>query len=427
MGKPERIKISDGIDLCFIKADRFKTGKISVVIALPLDGDIAAQAVLPFILRRSCRKYPDFTALSRRLDYLYGAVTETSVEKLGEAHIIRMAIVSIDDRFSLDGESVSKDAAELLFDMIFDPKLENGMFCKEDVEIEKRLLLERKITENDDKRAYALKRCCEIMCENESFGKSRFGADDEIKSLTPERVYAAWQRVLKSSIIRVTAVGSGNKDDICSVLNERFDGIKRCPEKPVTAFLPSAGDLKYMTETQEVKQGKLVLGFRAGMTDRDDYYPGMTVMADIFGGGTYSKLFSVVREKMSLCYYCSARLDRYKGLMFVQSGIETANEEKAKAAILDQLEEMKKGNFSDDDFRSSILAANESLRSFNDSPDVLCSWYSNQLLLDTFETPEERMAKTATITRDDVVRAANNITLDTIFMLAGTGDETDDD
>lgn len=45
-------------------------------------------------------------------------------------------------------------------------------------------------------------------------------------------------------------------------------------------------------------------------------------MTDVFGGGPYSRLFMNVREKLSLCYYCSARLIRGKGIIVIQSGIE---------------------------------------------------------------------------------------------------------
>ena len=82
-----------------------------------------------------------------------------------------MSIGAIDDRFAIDGESVAESAVALLFDLIFEPKLENGMFTKADVDIEKRLLAERMMSEQDDKRVYAQLKCQELMCSEEAFGK----------------------------------------------------------------------------------------------------------------------------------------------------------------------------------------------------------------------------------------------------------------
>ena len=69
------------------------------------------------------------------------------------------------------------------------------------------------------------------------------------------------------------------------------------------------------------------------------------LMTAMFGGTPHSKLFLNVREKMSLCYYCAARYNSNKGIMTVESGVETQNIEAAKNEILNQLEEMKRGNF----------------------------------------------------------------------------------
>ena len=423
MEKPVLKTIADSVSVCHVKTDRFKTSKISVSMAMPLDGDISAKAILPYILRRSCKKFPTFSSLNGRLDELYGASLGVSVSKYGEAQVLALTVTSIDDRFSLNSESVSADAAELLTDLIFEPNFdENGCFKKEDVEAEKRLLIERMISEDDDKRVYAVKRCQEIMCENEVFGKNRFGTKEEIESLTPERVYAAWQEVIRGAIIRIVSVSSSSAEEMCNLFSERFEKPDRKPCTVKTQFIPTANETKYKSEQQKLKQGILVMGFRCCMTAKGEFDPAMTIMADIFGGGTYSKLFANVREKMSLCYYCSARFNRNKGIMIVSSGIETENEEKAKSAILAQLEDMKNGNFTREDFDFSIRSLKETLIGYEDTPEI---WYGEQIFLDKIKTPQERIAEIETVKYEDIKEMAQKVTLDTVFMLAGTGEEED--
>lgn len=418
MIKPTIKSIADGVRLCSLKTSQFKTGKIMITMALPLNENASANAVLPFILHRSCKDYPDFTALNGRLAELYGAILCANVSKHGEAQLLSVSLTAIDDRFSLTDESIAQECAWLLTKIIFEPKISDGCFEKADVEREKRLLIEKLEGEMDNKGVYAQQRCEQVMCENEAFGIPKYGMKEKISALTPEDIYDAWQRVLKTAVILITVISSGESDAIEQSFVKGFSAIKRSCAKPNTVFIKAAKEPKRVNEQQSVKQGKLVLGFRAGMESPDDKKYDMYVAADIFGGGTYSKLFSNVREKMSLCYYCHAILHRQKGVIFVRSGIETENEKKATDEILRQLQQIQQGNVSQDEFNASILAVCDRINGYNDSPETICAWYFSQIFEDDIRTPEFYVEKYKAVTLDGVINAAKGITLDTVFMLS---------
>ena len=364
--------IADGVRLVGVKTDRFKTSRITFTMATPLAGNISAKAILPYFLHRRCAEYPDFSAFKGVLDELYGASVSASVSKQGEAMLLNINMTAIDDRFALENEKILSECASLLTKLVFEPIKDGDSFPSDIIEDEKRLLKERIESEQSDKRRYALSKCEEIMFSGEAYGKNCLGTVEEVSALTAKDIYSEWLYLLKSS---------------------------------------------YVCETQPVKQGKLVMGFRTGMRDKDDNQSAMRVAVDIFGGGTYSKLFSIVREKMSLCYYCSASLYAYKGIVMVQSGIENVNEEKAKSEILNQLSQVAQGNFSDDDFSASIKSQCDARISFNDTPESLCLWYSGQILQEKPETPEESAAAIKAVERSQAVRAAKTIMLDTVYML----------
>ena len=426
--KPSVSTIAPGVRLCALQTDRFKTGCISFSMALPLEGDIAANAVLPYILRSSCRKHPDFSSLNGALADLYGASLSAGVSKLGEAQLLSIELTSIDDRFALNGESISQSCTELLLDLVFDPDLDSdGFFQTQGVQREKRLLIERMESELNDKRVFALRRCVEIMCADEKYGLSKYGAREEIETLTGERVLKAWQKVLKTAIIQIDIAGSGANEQIADALQSKFAGIKRQPAEIETVFIKTAKEQKNVEEKLPVKQGKLVLGFRAGMQDAQDNAAVFKVMTDIFGGGTYSKLFTNVREKMSLCYYCSARLTRHKGVIFVQSGIESEKATAATDAILEQLDAVKAGAFEEDDLKASKMSMTDHLRSIEDSPEDLIAWYASQIFELELKTPERESQLINAVTKDEVTVVANRVTLDTIYMLSGTGEAQTDE
>ncbi len=420
-------EIADGVRLVSVRTDKFKTSRISFTMATPLEGNISAKAILPYLLHRRCAEYPDFTAFNGMLDELYGAIVSASVSKVGENLLLSINMTAVDDRFALNGDKVTDECVELLTKLVFEPIVENGAFPEKIVEEEKRLLTEKLEAEQNDKRHYAFDRCEQIMFANEAYGKNRLGTAEEIASLTGRDVYLQWLDLLKSAKMQLTMVGSCEPDKVKDILTQKFAKIERSPAVKETEFFAGFPKPNYVCETLPVKQGKLVMGFRAGMRNEDDNVYPMKVAVDIFGGGTYSKLFSVVREKMSLCYYCSASLFAQKGVVMVQSGIENDNEEKAKSEILNQLKEVAEGNFSNETFSSSIKSLCDGRLSVNDIPESLCAWYTAQMMREELISPEEQVEKFKAVDKAQVIRAAKTIMLDTVYMLKGNAEGDDDD
>lgn len=414
--------IAEGIRFCSVKTDKFKTCRVNISLAMPLDKNASARAILPFMFSRRCAKYPDYTSLNRVLDELYGAAVSAGVLKRGEAQVISFSMSAIDDHFALDGDKVALECTKLLADMIFDPLTEGESFPEDIIEQEKRLLVEAIENELNDKRRYAMLRCEQLMFADEAYGVNRFGSVEDVKALTPDVVYAAWRDVLQKATVQITMVSSMDPQPIVDLIREKFSEIERHPVEIKTLFVSGLPKPEYISESMPLKQGKLVMGFRTGMRSEDDMMPAMKVAVDIFGGGTYSKLFSVVREKMSLCYYCSAALFNSKGIVMVQSGIEDTNEEKAKNEIINQLRLTAEGEFTDEDFSSSIKSLTDSILGNSDTPEEITAWYASQILRNELKAPETYAKEIGSVDRAEVVRAAKTIMLDTIFMLKSSGE-----
>lgn len=414
--------IAEGIRFCSVKTDKFKTCRVNISLAMPLDKNASSRAILPFMFSRRCAKYPDYTSLNRVLDELYGAAVSAGVLKRGEAQVISFSMSAIDDRFALDGDKVALECTKLLADMIFDPLTEGESFPEDIIEQEKRLLVEAIENEQNDKRRYAMLRCEQLMFADEAYGVNRFGSVEDVKALTPDVVYAAWRDVLQKTTVQITMVSSMDPQPIVDLIREKFSEIERHPVEIKTLFVSGLPKPEYISESMPLKQGKLVMGFRTGMRSEDDMMPAMKVAVDIFGGGTYSKLFSVVREKMSLCYYCSAALFNSKGIVMVQSGIEDTNEEKAKNEIINQLRLTAEGEFTDEDFTSSIKSLTDSILGNSDTPEEITAWYASQILRNELKAPETYAKEIGSVDRAEVVRAAKTIMLDTIFMLKSSGE-----
>ncbi len=390
---------------------------------MPLRAETASSfALLPLVLRRGCRAYPDMTALNARLAELYGAQLDWDLSKRGEMQIITLYLEILGDRFALEGEKLLMSGASLLCGVLFDPAFENGVFRTADVEIEKRNLADLIRSQLNDKRAYAGHRLREEMCKDEAYGVSEYGSIERIGGITPESLTQAWRTLLTKARAEIFFVGDGDARSVCAPFRDAFLRLLRgAPLSCETDVVREPkGPVRKTVERLPVTQAKLGLGFRAGVALPDADTDAMQLACTIWGGSPQALLFLTVREKMSLCYYCYSRYERYKGLICVESGVEEKNAEKAQEEILKQLELLKAGQFSGDALHFAVLSLQNAYLELGDSLSDIAVWYLGQALSGrVIRTPAEAAAAIGRVKREDVLRAASGIALDTVYLLAG--------
>ena len=417
---PQKIKkIADGVEALYLPNKSFNTTYVSVNFYLPLcEATIAKFALLPEVMATCSADYPDYLKLNFKLSSLYGADAVASVSKVGNCLCVKFSASSINNKYAFGGERVVEDTIGLLLDLIFSPKTENGSFYEEDLKREKRKLIERIRGDLNEKRIYARNRLVAEMFEDDPYGLYRLGTVEQVSKITGKELYNAWREMLSSSYVRIHIIGEEEPVQVYERIKQEFSAIER---KNITdiknvSVLKKRNEAKRVEERMDVAQGKLVMGFNCGGGD-DDSTLDVMMMCDIFGGGPYSRLFTNVREKMSLCYYCSAQSVRNKGYMTVDCGVEQENATKAEEAILEQLGIMKAGEFSDFEFESSLKSIKDSLKTYNDSQSGLDVWYTVKAVNGNIYSPDEIIEKLSEVTRESVVRAAENCSLNTVYLL----------
>lgn len=421
--KLKRVQIANGVYFNTIIDERFKTSRIALVMQTELNREkVSANALVPNILTRSCKEYPTSLKLNRKLDMLYGVSLSCSSSKLGETQMLVISAAGLDDRYSPDGEPIYSQMADLLCKTVFEPNAENWAFDEESFKQEQRQLLDAIDAQFNDKRAYSMKRMLEVMCENEKYSINRLGTKEQVDALTPETAYNAYLELIKNSKIEIICLCSSPSDDVQRIFEEKFAGVERTPIKADTQIIQSADKVKEKTDTLDVVQSKLILGFRAdcaeGQNTEKEIYA-EKLMCAVLGGTAHSKLFNNVREKLSLCYYCASRYNSDKGLMIIESGVQGENIEKAREAILAEVEEMKKGNISDEEIMSAKLSISNAYLTSVDSSAGTQGWYVGQLMREHSLTPHEAVQLIMSATKEELVACANKLTLDTVYVLTG--------
>lgn len=426
--KTDNRLLGEGVYSLSIPDARFKTAQLTVALLMPLSKDtVEAYALLPRLLARACAAYPDFTALHRRLNQLYGAAVTGDVARIGETQALVITAECTSDRYAISGEQLTAACAELLCEMLFRPALAGGVFRLEDVETERRCLAEEVRAEINEKRWYARRRAEQLLCPDEAYGIGRYGRAEVIESLTPRAATDAWKRVLREASVQLILQGDGALPEVEETLCREFAAVSG--RKPVVCHTDTATQLpefRRQVERMEVGQSKLVLGFRTGCSEPDAGVAAVRLMNALLGGTATSLLFKNVREKLSLCYYCSSVYDRIKGVLFVQSGIDEKNAERAEIEILAQLDAIRCGEFTDEELEAARRSIVQSFEAVNDSQSARAAWYVSQAALSEPTSPETTRKAIEAVTRDEVIAAARAVRYECAYLLAQKGGSADE-
>ena len=162
------IELLPGIVLRCFSDDRFKQEGISLQWVRPMCREEAAlNALLPTVLLRGSQSAPDLRAITLRLDDLYGAAVGAQLRRVGDYQVTGLSCSVMKEKFALAGDGVFAPMMDFLLELMFCPLTENGVFCKDFVESEKRNLLSAIAAQKNDKRSYASAQMLKIMCKGE--------------------------------------------------------------------------------------------------------------------------------------------------------------------------------------------------------------------------------------------------------------------
>ena len=416
----ETISLLPGVTLRCCRDTRFKQGCLSFQLVRQMDkAEAAMNALLPAVLLRGTKKYPDLRAITEHLDELYGASVSPLVRRVGDYQNTGVYCGFMDDRFALAGDRVLESVIDFLEEVLLDSPLEEGGFRRSFVESEKKNLISTIESELNDKRTYSMNRLLKIMCAEDSFGLPRLGEISQVAAIDPVTLYTHYRKILRESPIEIFYVGSARPEEVAAPLMRLLNRLDRevRPLAAQTAFRNCEG--RNVVETMEVTQGKLCMGFVTPVTNRDERFPAMQLLNTILGAGMTSKLFMNVREKMSLCYSIGSGYYGTKGIVTVAAGIDFDKEALTREEILRQLDACKNGEISEKELKAAKEAILSSLRATHDSPGAIEGYYATAALSGLRFSHGEYMAAVEAATLSDVVACAGELTLHTTYFLKG--------
>ena len=414
----KRENLAPGVFLNTLDAQKFNRCRITIRFQYPACRETAtASAVLPLVLERCCADYPDMTLLSRRLAKLYGADLSVDNSTNGANRVLTVSVTGIKDEFALEGEDLTAEYADLVFGVTFRPYLVNGLFDEEAVAIERGKLRQQLQAEVNDKRLYCVRQARRRFFGDSLAGVERDGYLEEVDGVTPQLLTQVYEEMLCRASIEVTAIGA--KDEtVRRLLLAALEGRKRDWQAPLPGLFMPRRQPDHQVETMDMVQAKLCLLFTAGRCTGAQEIAASRLAMALYGGSVTSRLFLNVREKQSLCYYCSSSYTSVTGCMMVDSGVEPANARKAEAAILKELAQLCDGPITDEEMEDCRRGLLSSLESVEDSLSGLEGWYFAEIARGgPVSTPAQARAALEQVTKEQVRQVLRQFTLSVSYLL----------
>ena len=412
-------EIKKGIKLHVLKTDKFKTNLMAVFLTTKLEREtVTANALISAVLRRGSSTLQTQEEISKQLEELYGASFDCGIDKTGDNQVLKFYIETVNDAYlPQSNENILKSAIDNILDIIFHPLVENHAFKKEYVEQEKKNMKQRIEGRIDNKRRYALDRCIEEMYKGKPFGLYRFGYVEDLNHINEVNLYERYQQLIKQCKIDIFVSGNIN-DEVETIIAEN-QNIKALEEREPDYHTESEKNTVKQgekIEKMDIMQGKLVVGLDINSQSEDEKYNAI-IYNTILGGSANSKIFQNVREKANLAYEAGSRYFKYKDNIFVNCGIEISNYEKALNLVKQQIEDIKNGDFTDEEVENAKKMIISSIELIDDEQDTSITYYFGQEMSGNEKSVEDYIERMKKINKDDVIEVAKKVEINTIYFL----------
>ncbi|NLJ40545.1 MAG: insulinase family protein [Clostridiales bacterium] len=412
-----KYELDKDLNLHVIPDEKFKTVYISYCFHMDLDENYTYNALVPAVLKRGCEGYERQEEINKHLEGKYGSLFDVGVQKRGERQILRFTMDLVNEIYvGMDG--LIAQSLYFLNRIISKPVTEGSIFKKDYVNQEKENLKHKIQAMVNDKLEYSMERCIQEMCKDEKYARYVFGSIKELDSLDQNKLYDIYRNMIAACPLDIFVAGDVDPEKI-SILVKNSMEIERTHRKiiPETIIKKIGVKQRELIEDMDISQAKLNIGLRTNTSVNDKGYFPLVLYTSILGGGPHSKLFMNVREKHSLAYYAFAKMDKYKGILILGSGLDTNNYRQALDIIMQQCKDISMGKITEAEFTASINAIMTSVRGINDDPEGLVDYYLGNVVTGAKYSLEDFIEEIQKVKPENVVEVSKHIKTDLIYLL----------
>lgn len=407
--------------LHLIKTDRFKTITIRVNMRSKMKKhEISLRNFLLDMLIYSTENYPTRRELVEKTQDLYAVNLYGKCYRTGNYNSMNLFASFLNEKYTEDG--MTEESIRLLSEVLFHPNVRNQEFDLESFQVIKHNNETMLKSIKDNPQRYSLIRMLENMQENEddAYSYREYGYLEDLENITPSNLYQYYKEVLRTSLVDIYVIGNFDEKQMIEWMDKymEFHTLKTPKEDIMISFSKARKKPQIIKEKEHFNQSKLSIGCKLiGMDERERNYV-LTLYNIMLGNGGDSRFFKNIREKYSLCYYMNSSVNKLDNLLLIRSGIQKENFEECIRLIKQEMKEIEKGNFGEEELEAAKKTYITLLDEIYDNQEAIIETYIAKELLGIGDI-EERKQEITSVVKEEIIALSKKVHLDTIYLLEG--------
>ena len=414
------MELVKGVNLHFLQSKKFKTNKIKVRFSSLLDENtVAARVLVACMMETANQKYPTSQLFREKLASLYGVELSTSVSKRGRVHYVDLNISFVRDDFLSKKNVLTYEVLDIIETIFFSPLVVADYFDSDTFEVEKKNTIFDLESEIEEPYYYAHGQLNQLFFEDETIGMSRLGKVDLVRQETAQTSLSQFHQMLQFDNIDFFFIGDFNEVAIVDRVNS-FEFKPRDNHLSVNYQQPFTNVVREKLEQKQNQQSILELGYHFSTQYGESLHIPLVVLNGMLGAFSHSRLFQTIREKEGLAYTISSHFDIFTGFMRVFAGIDKESRTKVMTLIMRQLNDLKRGKFTDSELRlTKEMLVNTTLLAQDRQNTLIEREYLKTILGTKVLSLEEWLESINKVSREEIIETAKTINLQSVYFMEG--------
>lgn len=407
----------DNYNIYFIKSTKFKTISISTIIANNYNLDeITELNFMSEYLVTTNKKYNTELLMSKEYINLYNPRIDI-YDIFRDIHAKCFDMTFLNEKYT--EKEMNKKTIDFYYSLMFDVNETNKELDKDISDmIIRRLNSEYKLREeNPGEIAYFDSKS--YINEDIPFKNNTRGNRKDLKKIDYKLAYKNYIDSLKTGEFAIFVIGDLEEDEVSELIGSILDKKVNNNKIDYKRVFEVSKTINYKDIKKKSKFNQSIIYFYYKLLELNarERFVVLPIFNEILGGDS-SKLFENVREKNSLAYYAYSGVIPNQSILYMYAGINRKNYDKAVDIMKKQIEEIRKGNITKEEFEG---AKNELYNSLDQMDDKPLSMLNNLKAVVLYGREEYDVLRKEyeTVTKEEIIKLTDKLNLDVLYFLEG--------
>ena len=341
----------DTYNIYTIKTDKFKNCHMEITFYdNAKKEELGLRNFLVDMMCHSSKKYPRRKDLVIELEELYQSYFYGVSSKVGNMVMSSFVYDFINPEYVTD-EKFLQNVLKLPFEVIENPNVVDNAFDERTFKIIKKRILADIDAIKENPTNYAFRRALINMDKDSITSSSVLGTKEEVEAITPESLFAYYEKFYKNSLCNIYIIGDLDMDEVVKIISKNFHNncLKNHRVEPFVENKIRKKEL-VVKEESDFGQSNLVLGFNLDKLTKEEMFTTLYFFDEILcAGGLKSKIYNALREENQLCYSVSSVNSKYDNMYYVYVGLDAKNVPLAIKLIKKCVKDMAQGKISEEE------------------------------------------------------------------------------